>query len=283
MLIPLIICFLIALVIYLPVNRNAGGLFFSGFWRFEDFIVQPSLGTSQLELARRIYAANNNLLRSFLYGLFFGLLYIIFSSGILILGLIQTKFSLKKLTPEFAIFCITGVIATCAAGFFFLQKTGGANSSQFLISIYIMGTLFTALALSSFTLKLPRFFYFILILFIVTIASIRVAHDTYMRVYNTVAGQTGVQITQQQLDSYNFLKTLRDGTVLVADPNNLDCVFINFLGNKPTYSCLTGAPTDRGVDLSKRLSFAQQIINQTNPDTITKKTNQKSHFIYLYS
>ena len=119
---------------------------FTGFWRFEDFVVQPVLGLSRLELARRVFLDHNNIVRALLYDLFFAFLYIFFSAGTLLLGLFQTKRSIQKIPGDFTIVLVAGLISTCIAGFFFIQKTGGANTSQFLISIYIVGAIYSSLA-----------------------------------------------------------------------------------------------------------------------------------------
>src|SRR5258708_7228370 len=61
--VPLIISVAISLFLFIPINSGAGGLFFVGLWRFENFAVRPILNLSILELARRIYLSHNNYLK----------------------------------------------------------------------------------------------------------------------------------------------------------------------------------------------------------------------------
>jgi hypothetical protein len=44
-----------ALIFYLPVNAQAGGMYYVGFWVFENFISQPKFELIHLELARNVY------------------------------------------------------------------------------------------------------------------------------------------------------------------------------------------------------------------------------------
>jgi hypothetical protein len=282
MLIPIILAFLISFLIYYPVNKSAGGLIFSGFWRFEDFAVQPLLGMSALELARRVYLDHKNLLRVLEYDLIFGFLYIFFSAGILILGIIQTRNSLKKLLTDFNIMAISGLFISCIFGFFFLQKTGGANSSQFLISIYIIGSIYTALAISYWTKRVNRKLALILILLIILITSTRVMHDTFFKIQN-ITNRTGFILNNNKLNSYKYFARLSNNNiVLTSGELGSDCIFINFIGNKPTFDCNIGAPMDRNVDLSKKIKIKQYIFS--NYDAVKRKqlvlTNNIS-YIYV--
>lgn len=280
-LIPIILMYVLSFVIYFPINSGAGGLYFTGFWRFEDFIVQESLGLSHLELARRIYLEHHNALRVFSYDLLFGALYVFFSSGVLVLGIIQSKKSLKQFPLEFNILACSGLLSTCAVGFFFLQKTGGANSSQFLISIYIIGCIYTALSISWWLKKFPHLVYISLAVCIIILTSARVVHDTYVR-EQKITKMEGAVIRNEILESYKYLENIKDGTnIMVSNPTSLDCIFMTYISNKSTYMCSIGAPDDRGRNLKDRQILNTLVFNGSN----TKNTKQRlrdENIMYLY-
>ncbi len=282
LLLPLVVLCIISAVLYIPVNKGAGGLVFTGFWRFEDFIVQPALGAAKLELARRVFLDHYDFIRAFFYDILFGLFYIVFSTGTLLVGFLQTKSSLQKIPKELAIVLITGLISTCAAGFFFLQTTGGANSSQFLISIYIVGSIYAALAVSSFTKKLPLLPAVIVSVLIITLTSTRVLYETYLQGVH-LTHKSGVFIQNDTVRAYTYFSTTpKDSVVIVYNDASMDCLLITFIGERSTYSCTIGMPgviSDR--ILSLRSSVQEAIFFGKNL-TYVEQELKRNAISYLY-
>lgn len=260
-LLPIILMYLLSFTLWMLVNKDAGGLAFTGFWRFEDFIVQPVLGLSHLELARRVFLENYDMLRAFLYDLFFAFLYIVFSSGTVLLGFFQTKRSMQKIPRGFTIVLVTGLISTCIAGFFFLQKTGGANSSQFLISIYIVGAIYASLAISWWTRRLAPRILLIVSIAVILFTSTRVIHDTYDRVQRII-NLNGVFISNGLWNTYRYFATThKESVVLVYDDSTPDCLFITFIGARATYTCMSGLyGAIKDVSLTERSKVRRVIL-----------------------
>lgn len=273
--------YVLSFFLYAPINSGAGGLIFTGFWRFEDFIVQENLHLSNFELARQIYLSGGNLIKAYGYDLFFACLYIFFSSGILVFGFFQTKKSLSKIPFEFLLITLFGLITTCIAGFFFIQKTGGSNSSQFLLSIYAIGIIYAALGITAFLSILPRKVVLYASILIIILSASRVIHDSYIRIQNVIH-LNGTIISEETYNSYLFLSSLKDdGIVITTNPLNLDCIFITFLGNKPTYVCSSGAPEDRGNNISEKINFTHNLFLKE----LTKKEIKelkKQGILYIY-
>lgn len=281
MLLPILVFYLVSVALFLPVNSKSGGFFFSGFWRFEDFIVQPSLGLSHLELARRIYADGHNVLRVLMYDLYFGFLYIVFSSGILLLGFFQTKGSLKSLPKYFTLTLSIGLLASCVAGFFFLQKTGSANSSQFLISIYVIGTIYSAIAIYWWLNKQTRKVAIIFGLIVIALASFKVIHDTVIRV-SRISNSTEPLVSRSSLESYRyFTKTKTYQTVLTYEEGSLDCLFIRIISSSSAYACESGAPGDRGVNLTERIVVRKMIFYGKDLEK-SKSALKENKISYIY-
>lgn len=261
LLIPLIFTAVVAAVFYIPVNKAAGGLLFSGFWRFEDFAAQPSLGLSMLELARRVYLEHFNYIHAYFYDLIFGFCYLFFSAGMLVVGLFQTRKSLKPVPVEFNIFSITVFLTGLILGLFFLQNPGGANSSQFLIVIYIIGSFYGALSLSYWLKKInPVTILAGVILFI--LISTRVGHDSFVRLNNIANGQ-GLTVTKDKMAAFNYLKNLKISSpiLLTSDTSGSDCLLVTFLSDKIPFACSAGAPGDRGVNLTQKFKVEEEILS----------------------
>ncbi len=240
--IPILLIFVVSGILYTLVNRDAGGLVFSGFWRFEDFVVQPSLGLSHLELARRSLFEQYDVIRASLYDVLFGFLYIFFSTGTLLMGLLQTRGSLQRIPKDFITLLVGGLLCTGISGFFFLQQTGGANSSQFLISIYIVGTIFAALSVSWWLNKFPRLIALTAAIVIILLTSARTVYATYRQMERTITRE-GLLIPNDILQAYIYFSGTKQGSVImVYDDTNLDCLLITIFGNRPTYTCTAGLP-----------------------------------------
>jgi hypothetical protein len=282
MLLPIFLFYLVSVALFLPANSNAGGLYFSGFWRFEDFIVQPSLGLSSMELARQVYYQHNNFIRVWLYDLYFGLLYIIFSAGVLTLGFFQTKDSLKSLSAHFTITLSVGLLATCATGFFFLQKTGGSNSGQFLNSIYIIGVIYAALGIAWWLAKLPRKAVFVVGGVLLVLASTRVIHDSSIRIVSLLK-ITGPSVDNNTIDALKYFSKSKDNnTVLMYEEISFECLLLRIVSSSSAYACALGAPGDRGVNLEERIAVRKMILygEDVAKSRQTLKANKIS-YIYM--
>src|SRR5581483_10218952 len=142
--IPFLLTVFLGSLIYIPVNNGAGGFLFSGFWRFEDFITNPTVGTSRLELARRIYFAHKSWLRVLQYEFIFVLLYFFSQFGTKVLAFFQSKKSLSLFPKEMHIFLLSGSLVSFILGGFFLEKTGGVNEFNFVVTLYYIASFYSA-------------------------------------------------------------------------------------------------------------------------------------------
>lgn len=206
MAIPMILSCLLSLIFYLPVNANSGGFVFTGLWSFENFMTQPAMGLEHLEAARQVYVAHHNWLGVARFEMLFIILFLVFVFGTIILGIFQTKKSLKLLPKELNIFLLSGIASSAILGFFFIQQSGGANSSQFLITIDILGSIYAALACYYWIGKLKGLLKYTVIFVIVLLTiprAIDIAHD-YIGdlLYNTP-----LIIDNNQLQALNYIKT----------------------------------------------------------------------------
>ncbi len=261
--IPLFLSIIITSLIYIPINKNAGGLIFTGFWRSQDFIVQPSLGLSNLELARQVYAKNNNILKDLIYNFLFTFLYIITIFGSKIISFFQTKDTFKLLPIYLHIFLIMGILMCFSLGMFFIQTSGGANSFNFISTVFILSSIYAAIGAHSIITFPKQKFIRILILTIFLILTgtrsiyvatklinIHLSHSYFMPV--------------NELKVYTYIKNnIPSGEVFLTGDYPL-----SFLGNKNIYfpqGFSKGVLSSHGINTKEREDMLIKILTEKNP------------------
>lgn len=284
-LIPIILAFIISVAIYLPVNSGAGGLFFAGLWRVKDFaqIQQYNLGSSIMAL--EIYWQNNNILRIVEYSAFLIVLFVFSSFGLKILGVFQTKKSLSRVPFELHIFLIAAIAVSFVLGMFFLQKTGGANTFNFLTTVVIISSFYTALSISYFFENLKSDT--VKLFFVGLIIILSIPRLIYMGNANINDLSRGQTITQDEISALTFLKnnTPQNSLVLV-DPqarlSDYDAPYVSYLTNRPTYySGIERELREHVIDYSARERRVNTIFKSKN-EQVVKKTLQESGVSYLF-
>lgn len=220
---------------YFPVNSTAGGLYYTGFWRFEDFIVQPRLGLIRLELARVVFYDHNNYLRVFVYDVFFLFLYSISIFGTKLVGFIQTIRSLRNFPLFLHVFLISGLVASFVVGSFYQQTVGTSNTFNFHVVFFIIISYYTALSCWFFISRQQnRLFVWIISGLVVFITMPRIMKEFSQNIINLRNGG-GYHISDNYEKTVKYLRERVSNTqqVLVGPGTpTLD-------DNSPTVSLLT--------------------------------------------
>ncbi|MCL4390455.1 MAG: hypothetical protein M1484_00435 [Patescibacteria group bacterium] len=222
MILPPLMVLCVSLAVYLPVNGLTGGLIFNGSYRFDDFISQPVFGLTNLELWEKAGAW-------YLEPLFFAA-YLIFLYGTSLLALFQTRKTLRFLPRELNIFLLTATTVTAIVGLFFVQNIGGLNSVQFLISLYFVGALYAALAVSRWPL--------IIGLVVILLTLPRPLHEVWGNMQMLISRQ-GFFVSADEMAALNYLKNQTPANAVVALPPDLArqevSLYVSFLANRPLY------------------------------------------------
>lgn len=285
MLPPLVSTVFISLVLYLPTNSGAGGLFFGGLWRLEDFIVNPAYDLSRLELARRIYLDHQSWLRVAQYEIIYALLYIPSLLGIFLLGFFQTRKSLAVIPFQIHLVLLSGVLVSTILGVFFLQETGGANTSQFLFPLYIVGGIYTALTCSYFLPKLKKPLQIAIIIIILLLTVMRVLYTT-AKTYVYIKNDTHISLQADERAAIQYLNEQPTTSSYLFVGNKKDIVanhmyYLSFLVNKPIFLLGNGILTDHGISTEKRVNISDAILLEKKAFTVGK-TLRDNKIEYLY-
>ena len=278
-LIPIILAFIISLIIYLPVNYGAGGIFYSGAWRVENFaqIKQFNLGSSIMAL--EVYKQHNNILRIVEYYILFFVLFVVSSFGFKILGVLQNKKTLAKTPKELHIFLVTAIAGSFILGTFFLQKIANSNTFNFLVTVIIFGSFYTALSVSYFFSSLKSKVIVILLSFV--IICISVPRIMYMEYENIrLLSTSGYILSNDELSALSFLRysTPKNSLVLV-DPSlyllDYYAPYVSYLADRPAYySGILNELQEHSIDFSGRQKIVDTIFNNTDEKTVVNQLKE---------
>lgn len=271
--IPFLLSFLFSLLLYFPINKNSGGLFFTGFWRFEDFIVYPPFGLANMELTRKVYEDHHNWLRVMQYEVLYIGLYFLIIFGTLIGSIFNTRKSLSGIPREVHIFLLSGIAISFILGSFFYQKIGGANTSQFFIQFFAILPLYAALSYTHWFGKVKKPFVYMLIIVVVLLTIPRVGHDGYYQVKRLLQRQ-GFLVTNEQLAAVSFLKEkVHDNEQIMIERHIFNgeeiTYLISFYTGKQIYVGETRILNDHGASTIEREKLADTILKSDSASSIS--------------
>src|SRR3989338_3614086 len=286
LLVPILVTFLLSAFIYFPVNSQAGGLYYTGFWRFENFILQGYLGDlNRLEDARLIYVQHHNWPRMIQYELILASVFIFAIFGTKLVGLLQNRKSLSLIPREINILLIAGILVSLVPGLFFSQSTGGSNTFNFLVSIFIVGSIYSAFACyywlrdRSLTVKV------LIILLVVSLTIPRSIYQAYKNISNISSG-AGFYISKDELKGLDFLLKQKDDSLVLVDPKilmDIQSPYISFLSDKKMF--LSGQHDEleaHGIDFSTRLKVRDTVFNGNDASSASAQL-LKYGIGYLYT
>ena len=257
-----------SLVFYLPVNSGAGGIYYTGFWLFENFISQPQFGLIRMELARTIYQQHNNVLRLIEYEGIYILIYVFCIFGSKIIAFFQTKKSLSQIPLPIHIFLISGLVSSCILGFFYQQNSGGSNSFNFTVNVFILISIYAALAISFWLNRLIKPVAIVLAMGIILITVPRVMNQFYANA-TWVIGQKGFFVANSQLDLLSVLNKISEKNSLVLVHSDFSeqeptTPLISFITDRPMFLSGEGILVSHNIPIAKRAGIKKTIFKSAN-------------------
>ncbi len=285
MLLPLSITLLMTMIYVFYVNKNAGGLYFDGLARFGDFVQNKDLSLLKLYFFDLKVLNSGNLLLHFLLGSLFVVIYFFFLYGTTNLGILQTKVSLRLLPIELNIFLISGIIVSLLLGSFFLQTTGGSNTVQFIISAFIIGSVYAALSLYYWISKLDTKFIIMISVIVLLLTVPRALHESFDN-FMSITTRRGKIVDNPSLDSLNYFKlqTPSDSVMLLDPKMAIDetAMYVSFLADRPQFLSGAGVLEDHGQNVTQRLDVVNNIFNSNNKQQVKQLLSEnKIDYIYL--
>lgn len=284
----------VALIVYLPTNAGAGGIYFSGFWRIEEFMKYPELGFNPSLLARIAYLTKHKQLlfvpfgiqvRVLLYEMLFLLLFLFSLIGTKIVGIFQSERAFGRVPLPIHIFLGSSIVAGLTLGMFFLQTTGVGHSEYFLHAAVIVLSFYAALAVYHGERRS----------LVLNIVLVVVITGGLLRYYQLSADAIAVMreptnhyvIFNEELEALSFLRshTPYDAVVVVDPSNRLDSVvsYVSFMANRPTYLSGKWGLGALNVRHTNRVSVVDRIFGEKNRDLQKLLPSTGIRYVYLTS
>lgn len=276
LLIPILITFILTMVVYLPVNKNSGGLIYTGLWRIENFRTISEFRLERLEYAKYIYYQHNNIPRIIQYEMIFALIFIVSTFGSKLLGLLQNRKSLSVLPINLHLFLIPAITINFIAGLFFIQTSGGANTFNFLVNVFIIGSIYTALT-ATFLSQISKYKVITipLVLIIILLTIPRVTFETYINL-KRIFHHEGFKITHAELEGYKYIRenTDRNSVILFDDREfeiSIKSPYASIFTDRKIFLSGKGILQSHNIDTSKREAIQREIIEGNNPVSVLQK------------
>lgn len=274
-------------LIYLPTNSQAGGLVWAPLVIVNNFVAQPKLGLVRWEMARLIFLNDKKYLHNFFFETVFTCLFLVGILGSKILGFFQSPYFLfKKLGKELAIILLAGILISLMTGLFFIQLTGGANTFNFLVSVFLFGSILTALGVFYWQQKLPHYLSWILLIFVVVITAPRIVFETSLNIKRFLKPE-GFLITNEELALYQFIdKDAAPDEVVAVDPNHYlgkNTPYVSLFINQPLLVSGNGLLKHFRINIEKE-EKSQTLIFGTEDEKLLAKEllTNRIKYILLY-
>jgi hypothetical protein len=237
----------LSLILYLPVNSGAGGLYWSGFWRVENYMswsivrVDDALlkTTAFLTKQKRLFHQPLNIIVKTLgVEAIFVLTYLIFAYGLKWVVCIRCKKYIKEIPIEIHILLIPATTLCILLGLFTMQTSGGGHTDNFLNIAGLILSFYTALACVSLS-RMKGIFSKILVAIIILLNVIPVVRNTFGYYVTYPQNKEATVISNNELNAMAYLRaeTPVSSVILVDPENHLDSLapYVRLISGRGVY------------------------------------------------
>lgn len=284
--IAFVLAVILGLSIFLPGTTKGGGLAFIPFDIPRDFINQVKLGHVDWQLRWVIFQDHHNLLRIIQYGLMMSGIYFLIQFGILILGLVPSK-STVKTYGSLLFFMYPAIIVSMVMGLLFYQKVGGANIWEFFLAGVPFLELLVAVNIVGLIDNRQKVIKYLLITVVVLftipqwiISLTGYIHDEYFEPFHGVS--------TAELASFNYLRTNtpEKSVVLVLGQTKYVAYAsdISLFANRDLYLSGEGVRQQKTPVILHREDVLHFLRTTTDQEAIAKVLgNEHVNYLYVYN
>ncbi|OGM60632.1 hypothetical protein A2892_01130 [Candidatus Woesebacteria bacterium RIFCSPLOWO2_01_FULL_39_10b] len=221
MLIPMATASIIAITVFFPTNKNAGGLFYVPFSWPRHYFAQGTASNLQWHLKEQVFKEHNNVPRLAILYTQMSLLFIIITLGTRVLGVFGVLRLGKYLSTPMSLFLLVPTIIFTLIPIFTLQKSGLYDNFNFLAVAGLIYSLFTSLFLSEFCIKIRKKIIGYLCVAIFVILTLPRPISDALHFYNLFELKSGHFMNSSDLHFFeNINKLTNYNDVILADPEN---------------------------------------------------------------
>jgi len=267
---------IVSLVIYLPVNKAAGGLSYSYFEWPRLLLSATNIDYADWFLRMQVYRAYNNLRNIFIFNLYAIFLTFVAVYGTRMIGMIPMFKVKNEHLKRLLWFFIPSNIIFILLGLFTLQTSGGLNIFNFLIVPIFSFNVIAALNLGKLNTKV-----FVPLIIIFAVLTVPRSFNQINHFYDRYSNQKAdAVISNDELEVYDFLRNQTDDLVVQKSINeyyNYQTMYVSFMSNHPTYIGGVEMLISHNQPTDERVELVKQAEEKSEVDSLQK--NGITHYI----
>lgn len=267
-LIPIVVSVLIALAIYLPPNKQAGGLFLAPIAWPKILLGQQNLNWNEWWLRMQVYEEAKSWKGMSAIYLSASLICLIGIAGTRLMGLL----SLHKVFVSRAtrMWWLTNLIASMAfffVGMNFLQISGGANTFNFFIPSLIVWGWFSGIVMGEIIATKKLNVYIPIACVVILLSVPRPLHEVWLWYQSYTKSVDSFVLRKPEHEALIALKNLPDG-LFISSPidthDYFETPYRSFFSNKFSYLSGLGILKSHNQSVAEREKFASQLFKATS-------------------
>jgi hypothetical protein len=275
---------IIALCIYLPPNRNSGGL---GYYPLEWprlFLSEANLDWREWRYRHAIYEYYHNTKAIIVYDALAILACLVSIYGTRILGYVPTKKLFQFLGWEFSLFLIPGILIFTFLGLYTLQKSGSFNVFNFFVVALVPLALFSAFHLAKLWEK-KMLLYRLLVVGVLLLSLPRIWFETEKIVSSYRLHTDVTTISKGEQAALAFIA--REGgpqAIVQSVPNNgldMHTPYVSFYANHETYISGQSVLETHNQPTQSRLDEVNALFATHDAGRLVQGLKDR-HITYLY-
>lgn len=270
-----LLSFVVALAVFLPLNRGSQAvLVYKPWWFLETMFSFPDrLGVPRMDLMRQVSLLTHNYLK-FSFWLIAGLvIFLVGNLGTRVIGFLSLL-NLKKenFSLSLKFFILYALLIAFVLPMLFIQKGTNWNTIQFFYYFLVLMSFLGGLTMERVLAKRSPW-QSILIIFVLILMTLPTTISSLMN--NYIPPRPPVKISKLELEGLKFLATQPEGIVLTFPFN--PALINNFVEPRPIYAYVSTAYVSA---LSGKISFLEDEMNLeiTNKDYSSRLDKIKFFF-----
>ncbi len=285
-------CYLIfgvvSLAVFLPPNKDAGGLFLAPFAWPKILLGAQNLDWNEWWLRLQVYEEAGNVKALVVW---FGMATAIFLTamyGTRLLGLVPPVQWLKKnkVQNAFLVFVWPATLAFTVLGMNVLQSSGGANVFNFFIVSLWVGGLLLPFNLEWIKTKVPKLAYITLSVLIIALSVPRPLQDAYLFIRSTIFFEESMILSQAEEEALTYLRENTEKNAVVQAHNklrhdNYETPYVSLFSKRQSYMAGSNILLSHNQPVEQRMENVEFLFATASSSAVAAKMMEYG-IDYLY-
>lgn len=271
--------FILFLIIFLPPNKNAGGLYYSPLEWPKVFLGASGIDFSAWWHLNSKYSTSGNTLALTGLNIIAILITFIAIYGTRVIGFFIGRKTYKQIGGENIAFLIPALVIFNVLGLTTLQKSGGLNVFNFFAVSTVILTIFSAFKLVS-ILKPKSRLRTGLVIIILLLTIPRTIYEVYFYTKGYITKDNAYTISNNELQALEYIKKHAPKDIIIQSHpvNHLDRTvpYVGYYANRRTY--LTGVDLQKthNQPIEERIKDLDFVFNAPNSLDFLKKLEERN-------